>query len=134
MKKITGFSLFELLTVVAILSILSALCFPIYSQHILQAKRTEATLSLTKLALALEQHYSTQRTYKNATLKTLGFPEKIADDRYQLSLATTETSYKVAAEPLATQAEKDTLCGTLTLNTQGEKGLTGSGKLKDCWL
>ncbi|MHB1949261.1 MAG: type IV pilin protein [Gammaproteobacteria bacterium] len=134
MKTLIGFSLLELLTVIAIISILSAFCFPIYSQHILQAKRSEAILSLTKLASALEQHYSIHHTYKNATLKTLGFPENVADNHYQLLLATTETSYKVAAEPLATQAKKDTLCGTLTLNTQGEKGFSGSGKLKDCWL
>lgn len=132
MKKIVGFSLIELLTVIAILSIISAFCLPIYSQHILQAKRTEATFSLTKLASALEQHYSIHHTYKNATLQSLGFSEKIADNRYQLSLVTTESSYKIAAAPLATQA--DAMCGTLTLNTQGEKGLTGSGNLKDCWL
>lgn len=134
MQYHNGFSLIEMLIVVAIIGILSAICIPAYSEHVLHEKRLEATLSLTKLSLALEQYYTMHNTYKTATLASLGLEDKIAHSQYQLIIASaTDSDYKLEAKPLANQAIKDTQCATLTLSSSGEKGITGLGTIQDCW-
>lgn len=134
MKQIIGFSLFELLIALAIIGILASISIPLYSQHLIHEKRIEAAMTLSKLAVALEQYYTIHNTYKDASLSALGFPEKIADNRYSLKIASaTDSDFNLAAQPLAEQADKDTICGTLTLNSLGVKSMTGSGKLADCW-
>lgn len=133
MRKL-GFSLLEMLIVLIIIGILSAIAIPLYYSHIVHERRLEAAMTLEKLAVALEQYDTIHNTYKNASLVELGFPEKIADNHYQLMItSTTDSSYNLQATPLAEQAEKDNTCATLTLNSLGEKGITGSGKLNDCW-
>ena len=132
--KLSGFSLLELMIVLAIISTLTVLSFPLYSQHFIRAKRLEAAITLSKLAVALEQYYTLHNTYQQATLAILGFPEKIADNRYQLQIITaTETDFRVRANPFNEQAKLDKRCGALLLNSQGEKSITGPGKLLDCW-
>lgn len=133
-KKLTGFSLIELLIVVAIISILSALCIPLYSQHFVREKRLEAEITLSKLALAMENYYTVHNSYEEASLESLGFVEKIAGDRYQLAIIkATNNEFELAAAPLNNQAEKDSRCGTLILNSTGEKNISGTGLVTDCW-
>jgi type IV pilus assembly protein PilE len=132
--RVLGFSIIEILISLAIIGILTAVALPLYSQHIIHVRRLEAAMTLNKLAVAIEQYYTTHNTYKNVSLVALGFQEKIADNRYQLVIATaTDSQFNLAARPLGEQAEKDTVCETLTLNSLGEKAITGSGKWVDCW-
>lgn len=132
--KPNGITLIELLIVLTILGILSAFCIPLYSAHIAKEKRLEAALTLNKLALAMEHYYIEHMSYEEVTLEKLGFSKIIADNRYQLIIqAATENDFKLAATPLDAQAKVDSLCGTLTLNSLGEKGVTGPGQVIDCW-
>ena len=134
MRKPSGFNLFELMITIIIVSILSALAIPLYSTHLVHAKRFEAQLNLIKLAEALEQYYLIHNTYEKATLTQLNFPEKIADNKYQLVITTaTVSDFSLNAIPLGKQAKKDASCGTLTLDSFGKKGIMGGGDLADCW-
>ncbi|MEO8400399.1 MAG: type IV pilin protein [Gammaproteobacteria bacterium] len=134
MKKTSGFSLLELLIVLTIITILGALSVPLYSQHFIHANRLEAELYLIKLAGKLEQYHIVNNTFQGADLNTLGFSETIVANQYRLAIVTnTESTFSLQAQPLDTQAEKDVLCGTLGLNSLGEKDFTGTGTLKECW-
>ena len=135
MQKSIGFSLLEIMFVLIITSILTALCcLPIYSQHLTHAKRLEAEMNLIKLASALEQYYIVNHTYQNATLNVLNFPEKIVRNHYQLAIASaTETDFTLKAIPINQQVQSDHACATLLLNSKGEKSITGTGKLANCW-
>lgn len=134
MDKFFGFSLIELLVVLAIVGILTAISFPIYSQHLVKEKRLEAIITLNKLAGALENYYLINNSYKGATLSSLGFMDKIADNNYQLAISTlTDSEFSLTATPLAKQAEKDLLCGCLTLDSKNEKHISGTGNLIECW-
>lgn len=129
-----GFSLLELLIVFILIGLLSALSIPIYSHYFIQQRRLEATVTLSQLALALENYYTEHNSYQGATLSTLHFSEWIADHHYQLTIvAATDNHFLIQAKPFAEQAEKDTVCGTLMLNTEGEKMITGSGSIETCW-
>ncbi|MBX3709051.1 MAG: prepilin-type N-terminal cleavage/methylation domain-containing protein [Gammaproteobacteria bacterium] len=129
-----GFHFVEVLVSIAIISITAALSFPLYSQYVVHARRLEAASILSKLAIAMEQFHIEHNTYQNATLIALNFPEKIAKNNYQLIIqAATHSEYLLIAKPLGSQSEKDMACAALTLSSNGEKGITGSGNTMECW-
>ncbi len=134
MPRSHGFSLLEIIITLAIISIVTALCFPLYSQHIAEEHRLEARMTLEKLAAALENYYLSHNTYQGATIENLGFSTMIAKDNYQLAITSlTSTTFSLTATPMASQAEQDLLCKTLILNATGGKNITGEGQVSDCW-
>jgi type IV pilus assembly protein PilE len=131
MKKWLGLSLLELMVVLVIISILSAMALPVYSEHFTRAKRFEAEVALMRLSAALEQYYTVNNTYADATLGKLNFPGVIAGGRYQLVISEADSSsFMVQANPLT---GKDSLCGELVLNSVGEKNVSGMGRVDECW-
>ena len=134
MQKSNGFSLIELIIVVGIISILASVCFPLYKQHLVHERRTEAKITLEKIALIFEQYHLMHDTYKEATIETLGFPNTIADNSYQLNiLSADDTDFVIEAQPLGTQAENDPGCASLLLNAASEKTITGTSGSDYCW-
>ncbi len=61
-----GFTLLELLIVLAIIGILSAIAIPAYRDYIIRGKITEATSNLGDMRIKLEQFYQDNRTYVGA--------------------------------------------------------------------
>jgi type IV pilus assembly protein PilE len=66
MKTKKGFTLIELMIVVAIVGILAAVAYPSYLQHVESTRRSDAQGALSGLANAIERHYTTNSSYKNA--------------------------------------------------------------------
>lgn len=134
MKKINGFNLLEVLITLGIIGILTSLCFPLYSHHLIEERRLEAKITLEKLATALESYYLSHNTYQGATLENLGFSTFIAKNNYQLAITNiTNNTFSLTATPLANQAQQDTQCATLIFNAIGGKNITGNGLISDCW-
>jgi len=139
-----GMNLIELLVVVAIISILGALAYPSYVQHIVDTKRTAGRNILMQVADRQQQFFMDNKTYA-ANLTNLGFganPLIVGDDGrelaagadtvYSLTLANvTVTTYTITAAPLNGQLGRDTECGSLTLDQSGIRGQSGTGT--DCW-
>jgi type IV pilus assembly protein PilE len=68
MRKATeGFTLIEIMIVVAIVAILSAIAIPSYRDYIQRGKLVTATNNLQSFQSAMEQYYQDNRTYLNAT-------------------------------------------------------------------
>lgn len=129
-----GFSLIELLITLAVIGILAAIAMPLYSQHLIKEKRLDAIATLSRLSLALEEYFITNHSYQGASLERLGFDETIASSHYKLAIQfIAENDFELHAIPLGEQMEKDQLCGTLTLNSNGARKISGSAKLEDCW-
>jgi type IV pilus assembly protein PilE len=61
-----GFSLIELMVVVAIIAILSKIALPAYGEYITRGKFPEATANLVGKQLSIEQYYLDNRTYVGA--------------------------------------------------------------------
>ena len=58
-----GFSLIELMIVVAVIAILSAVAIPSYRDYTIRAQLVEAVNSLADMRVRMEQFYADNRTY-----------------------------------------------------------------------
>lgn len=129
-----GFHLIEMMIVIAMISILASIAFPIFTQPMTKTRRLEAESMLIKLAIALEEFHLEHQSYEGATLSELNFSEFIADKNYQLAIrSSTDHDYLVAAKPWGKQDENDKACGTLMLDSNNQKSVTGSARVNECW-
>lgn len=139
MKKKGGFTLIELMIVVAIIGILAAVAYPTYTNSVRDARRADAKSALLQLAQSLEKFYSINYTYagtgaggnNGSPLSTVFAHTKTPFEGsatfYNLTLVVTATSYTVTATPAGAQVGDK--CGTLTLNQAGSKTPTTN----NCW-
>lgn len=63
MRTVRGFSLIELMIVVAIISVLMAIAIPAYNDYQIKGKISEATGGLSQMRLQVEQYYADNRTF-----------------------------------------------------------------------
>jgi type IV pilus assembly protein PilE len=135
-----GFTLIELMIVVAIVGILAAIAYPSYQEHIRRANRADAQASLMELAQFMERNYTRLGRYTTdttGTAPTLPFATSPKDGGraiYDLSLSTvTATSYTLQAAPRAGGPMAGDRCGSLTLTNTGLKGQATGATTADCW-
>ncbi|MDQ7914927.1 type IV pilin protein [Pseudomonas sp. 102515] len=135
-----GFTLIELMIVVAIVGILAAIAYPSYQEHIRRANRADAQASLMELAQFMERNYTRLGRYTTdtaGTAPTLPFATAPKDGGraiYDLSLsAVTATSYTLQAAPRAGGPMAGDRCGSLTLTNTGLKGQATGATTADCW-
>jgi type IV pilus assembly protein PilE len=132
-----GVTLIELLTVMVVIGILTAVAVPSYRQYAIRTTRTDAKTELTSRAQLLERCYTRNFSY-NAPACFTDLPAPTSSNTYQISIAfdTTAgapagTSYTLTAAPLGAQAN-DTQCGSFTLTEQGTQAVS-SGATSGCW-
>ena len=141
MKKSRGFTLMEIMIVVAIVGILSAIAIPQYSKYVVKSKRTEATAMLMEIANKQVRYHADNNSYASK-IGQLGYGADATvtawanpTDTYSFSIDSSSTSsFSLKAAPKNEQATQDTLCATLTYNSAGVKGEGGSASSsKECW-
>lgn len=68
-----GFTLIELMIVVAVVGILAAIAYPSYIDHVRKARRVDAKAALTEVAQKLEAFYARNASY-TTDLTGIGYP------------------------------------------------------------
>jgi type IV pilus assembly protein PilE len=66
MNSQKGFTLLEMMIVVAIISILAGIAIPAYNDYVLRGQLTEAYAQLAAQRVRMEQYYQDMRTYTGA--------------------------------------------------------------------
>jgi type IV pilus assembly protein PilE len=144
MKNRNGFTLIELMIVVAIIAILASIAYPSYVENTRTTKRTTAQSDLLKLSNFLERRFTENNSYlipntvsdpiSGATCSTAGGctpaldPSITHDDyTYSFSVAPSATAFVLQAVPQ--NAQTSDKCGTMTYSNTGDKQPT----LANCW-
>jgi type IV pilus assembly protein PilE len=129
-----GFSLMELMIVIAIVGILAAVAYPSYQEHIVKTNRGNAKACLSEHAQFMERYYTTNMTYVGAAPNLGCRTESNLDRRYTITVGNlAQGTYTITATPINVQLASDTLCGTLTLNQAGARTASGTGGAALCW-
>jgi len=104
MKKQTGFTLVELMIVVGIVGILSAIAVPSYVDYLKRGKIAEATSQLSTMAVRLEQYFQDNRTYVGACAAgtVAALPSNTQYFTYSCPVLTA-TTFTVQADGIAAQ-------------------------------
>lgn len=132
-QKIQGFSLIELIIVIAITAILIGISLPLYTNHVTKTHRQEAQAALINLVARMEQYFFEKHTYVGAAQELLN-NNKMSTHYYELQISNaTGTTYLLKAIPQNSQVKNDYLCGTLTINQLGEKSITPNNNINNCW-
>lgn len=144
MQKL-GFSLFEMLIVLLIFSIILSFAYPSFQHYLIRAHRLEGQLALLDLATKMEQYFAKHGTYAQATLGTNSehdvLSTQMTSQRYYALVIqnNSDSHFNVQAVPQGIQAQTDKRCQTLQFNDQGiqsiEPGPGGSptGSWEECW-
>ncbi|MBA4501292.1 type IV pilin protein [Marinobacterium sp. 3-1745] len=138
-RKMQGFTLIELMIVVAIIGIIAAIAYPSYSEYVKESRRSEARSNLLELAQFLERYHAANGRYVTSSggsdvapaLPFTTSPKDGGSTSYTFSVTGAKNNeYTLEAAP--TGSMSGDRCGTLTLNHQGIKSST-SGDSDDCW-
>lgn len=139
-----GFTLIELMIVVAIVALLSAIAYPNYTQYVLKSKRADGKALLNRIAGEQERFFTARGQYTNALTTPkpngLGFASNASEKgcyTATIALGAGNLSYTLTATPATSGScgnqSLDTKCGTLSINNLGVKGATGTDGPARCW-
>jgi type IV pilus assembly protein PilE len=129
-----GFTLVELMIVVTIVGILSAIAVPAYTSYTTRTHRAAARACVSEATQFMERYYTTNLTYAGAVLALGCQTEGGLNTRYTITANTlSQSTYRVVATPTGAQATRDTACGTLRVNRAGTRTISGTGDVDECW-
>ena len=155
MKQQAGFTLIEVMIVVAIIALISAIAYPSYVEHVRKAKRSDAKIKLQEIAQLQESYFARNFTYaeKLSSLLNSSSDTLLSDEGlYSLTISAANgeagsacagtraspcTNFTVQALPqTGTTQIKDGHCSRFTLDNMGRKSAFDTASADttvQCW-
>lgn len=146
MERSRGFTLIELMIVVAVIGILMAIAIPNYSEYVTRSRITRATAALSDMRVRMEQFFQDNRVYPTAcsatpTAAQIALPSAAANPDFIFDCPTlTASTFAIRAsgqgkmDGFVYTVNQSNVKGTTLDQTAGKasKGWSGSGSA--CWV
>ena len=142
LRKSSGFTLIEMLIVIAILGILASIAVPAYQDSVRKSRRGMLKVALMEAAQQFERCFTEFSNFRNASCPTEDNIEDRIEDYYSVvitlapALPAAATTYTIVATYAAKGGQnKDSNCKTLSLNQAGTQTSTNSSDAvsTNCW-
>jgi type IV pilus assembly protein PilE len=134
-QQVGGFTLVELMIVVAIIGILSSIAFPAYQDYVARAKITEATSGLADLRVKLEQYFQDNRTYAGyvdgGCVRVSDSKPAINSKSFTVACESGADTFKITATGKVTAGMKDY---SYDINHSNQRNSTVPGGSGACWI
>lgn len=132
-----GFTLIEMMIVVAIIGILAALALPSYQAYIQRGDRATARAALLEAQQFMERFYAANNTFNGAVLPARFANVPVESPKYTITVAIVPgppSTFTLTADPINTVIK----CDNLTLRHTGEKSVTyppvpTPADIAECW-
>ncbi len=132
-KYMRGVTLLELMIVVVIIGILTAIAYPNYREYVTRAKRTEAKAALLQIATQQERFYLQNNSYTQDLL-VLGFattPNFTTDsESYVINVGAADANNFTATATFQLGGDEAAKCLTFQIDGRGAKT---SAPDTNCW-
>ena len=137
-----GFTLIELMIVVAVVGILSAIAYPSYTEYVRRGHRADARAGLLQAQLWMERAATATGAYPTNADLTKVLPANLSwsadsSKRYQIEMKASSTAaYTLIAKRKNPGVQATDKCGDFTLSNTGVKSadnVASSTTASDCW-
>jgi type IV pilus assembly protein PilE len=141
MKLERGFTLIEMMVVVAVIAILTAIAVPAYQNYVIKAKIPDATSNLATYRVRMEQYFQDNGKYtSSAGAPNCGVQWPQSDYFNYTCTATSDTAYLITATgPGSKGAAMNNFSYTIDSNnakqtTSAALGWTAAVMPTNCWI
>ncbi|MCH4897629.1 type IV pilin protein [Pseudomonas sp. B707] len=125
-----GFTLVEIMIVIAIIGIMLTIGLPSYNEYVKKGRRADVVSNLSEQAQILERFYSKNNVYTGVTGLSTG------NDFYTITPTITDQTFLLTATRKTGTAMATDKCGDFTLTNTGVRSMNNATTgltTKDCW-